>query len=502
VVHRVLANLSQLPPDLVDLIDAYCHGAATVPADDVCIGPCYGQLGALYALADSLGIVSALGSSREGRLSLYLVLARVAHQGSRLSAVRWARDQAVTEVLGLGRFDEDDLYAALDWLHSEQERIEIGLASRSPPSTAFLYDVTSSYLEGQQNELAAAGYNRDGKRYKKQVVVGLLTGADGDPVAVRVYRGNTADPTTVAEPVRFLSEKLGAERVVFVGERGMLKSGPRGLLAEAGFFYLTALTDAQVRVLLRKGVIQMGLFDEVVAEVVKESGERLFLRRNPETLNRERQRRSDQLAKVGAKVEERNAFVAEHPRASPKTSLSEARKHLKAYRLDKFVDAELAGRAVELRVDEDRRREVELLDGCYVLETDVPAAAMDCVTGHERYMDLQGVERDFRTMKTCFLEIRPIFLRKAQRTRAHAFVTMLALKLTRALARRVADLGITAEDALDRLEGVRLVTFADPSLDLWRLPRRYAPPQLEILDRMPTLPVPLLSRRKRVDGSA
>jgi len=496
VVHRVLANLSKLPPDLVDLVDAYCRGTAEprVDPDDACLGPCFGQLAGLLALATELGIASALGDSRMGKLSLFLVLARVVHRRSRLSSVRWAADQAVAESLGLARFDEDDLYAALDWLEAEQERIELALARRRPPSAVFLYDVTSSYFEGQHNELAAHGYNRDGKRYKKQVVVGLLTDADGDPVAVRVYRGNTSDPKTVADPIRLLSEQLGAREIVFVGDRGMLKSGPRADLGAVGFRYLTALTDSQVRALLRKGLLQMELFDERVAEAEVEPGRRLILRVNPETRRRDRQRRGDQLAKVQRKVAERNAYVRDHARAGPARSLRLAAEQLAAYRLDRFVEARLKDREVELVVDESGRAEVELLDGCYVLETDVPANLMDAATGNDRYMDLTRVERDFRSMKTGLLEIRPIFLRKARRTRGHALVTMLALKLARELERRVADLGLMAQDALDRLAGVRLVTFADPALGLWRLPRRHARPQQEILDRLPPLPVPMLSR--------
>jgi hypothetical protein len=494
VVHRVLANLSRLPSDLIEMIEGYCRGARPdVEAGQTCLGPCYGVLASLFALAEELGLPGLLGSSRKARLALFLVLSRVAHRHSRLSAVRWAADQAVAEVLGLPRFDEDDLYETLDWLEEGQERLEVALARRRPPSTVFLYDVTSSYFEGQKNELAAPGYNRDGKRYKKQVVVGLLTDAEGDPVAVRVFQGNTGDPKTVADPIRFVAQGLGAKEVVFVGDRGMLKAVPRQDLAAAGFRFLTALTDAQVRKLLQKGVFQMDLFDEEVAEVQVEKGHRLLLRRNPETRDRHRARRADQLARVTAKVAARNALTLEKHRADPKTSLKQAQGLLATYHLDRYVEARLEGREVRLQVDAARQADVELLDGCYVLETDVPPEAMDHRTAHARYMDLTKVERDFRNMKTGMLEIRPIFLRKATRTRGHAFVTMLALKVLRALEARVAGLNLTAQDALDRLAGVRLVTFADPSLGLWRLPVKYAAPQQEILERLPPLPAPKLS---------
>lgn len=494
VVHRTLANLSKLPDDLVSLIEAWCRGKRMVAEPEgTCVGPCFGQLGAMFALAQEIGIAGALGESRRGRLAMLLVLARLIHRGSRLSAVRWAEDQAVAQTLGLGSFDEDDLYDALDWLEKEQERIELDLAARRPPATLFLYDVTSSYLEGQKNELAAPGYNRDGKRFKKQIVIGLLTDDQGEPVSIRVYPGNTSDPQTVADQVRFLSAKLGVKDVVFVGDRGMVKSGPKEVLAECGFKFLTALTDPQVRALLKKSALQLDLFDEAPAEVEYER-RRFIVRLNPDTRKRDRQRRADQLKKVERKIAERNAKVLASPKAQEGVSLKNAAEWLAMYRLDRFVTPKLRGREVVLEVDLERQNDVEMLDGCYALETDVPKETMDAATAHARYMDLTKVERDFRTMKTAFLEVRPVFLRKAERTRAHAFVTMLALKLTRELERRVKPIEITAQDALDRLGGVRLVTFADPELGLWHLPKRYAKAQREVLDVLPPLPAPQLSR--------
>ena len=189
VVHRTLANLTKLPPELIALVDSYCKGQRFVPADGAqpCIGPAFGALAASFALAKEAGIVGVLGDSRRGKLALFLVIARLIHQGSRLSSVRWAEDQAVAAVLGIERFDEDDLYETLDWLEENHERIELELAKprveAGKISSIFLYDVTSSYFEGQHNELAEAGYNRDGKRFKKQCVIGLLTDGDGEPIA-------------------------------------------------------------------------------------------------------------------------------------------------------------------------------------------------------------------------------------------------------------------------------------------------------------------------------
>jgi hypothetical protein len=205
VVHRVLANLSRLPESLLTVIEHSCKG--TLPTGDaptVRTGPCYGVLAGLHALAGELGLVAALGPDRPAKLALFLIYARLAWQGSRLAAVRWAEDQAVREVLGLDRFDEDDLYAALAWLQTHQVRLEQALAPAGPAGAVYLYDVTSSSFEGQKNELAAHGYNRDGKRYKKQVVLGLLTDADGEPRSIRLFPGNPSDPQTFGRAVATL----------------------------------------------------------------------------------------------------------------------------------------------------------------------------------------------------------------------------------------------------------------------------------------------------------
>lgn len=497
VVHRTIANLTAMPPELIALIERYCRGeqggAPSESSDELVIGRAFGPLAGVLAVARELGLERALGTSRVAKLALFLVLARVLHRGSRLSSVRWAESQAVRETLGLEPFTEDDLYEALDWLAWEQERVEKELAPKGGAGAAFLYDVTSSYFEGQKNELAAAGYNRDGKPFKKQIVIGLLTDSAGEPVSIQVYEGNRADPTTVADQVEKLSETLGAREVVLVGDRGMLKGPARELLASKGFRYVTALTDPEVRRRLQEGQLQLDLFGENVVEAKDQDGKRLLLRRMPATAARHRSRREDQLARVRAKVDARNAYVAEHPRAHPAASLKLAERAIAAYRLSTFVSARLDGPVVLVEVDPAARAHEEELDGCYVVISDVPEDAADAQTLWDRYGQLQNVERDFRRMKMAGLEIRPIYLRSAVRTRAHAFVTMLALKITRALERRLKPTGIGVDDALLRLQAVRLVSLAEPSLGLWRLPTRWDAPQKAVLDALPPLPAPLLS---------
>jgi len=275
----------------------------------------------------------------------------------------------------------------------------------------------------------------------------------------------------------------------------MIKRMGKAALGEARFRYVTALTDPQVRALLKRGVIQMELFEETPVEVETE-GRRLILRCNPATRAREQTRRADQWQEVQQRITARNQAVAQKPRCQADVSLRQAQALVKKYRLDRWVTVALAGREVVWREDAAARDDAAQWDGCYVVETDLPVVAATTVQVHERYLDLTRVERDFRTLKTGLLEIRPVFVRKASRTRGHALASLLALKLARELERRVAPLGLTVSDAIELLGGVRLVRLGDAEWGLWRLADRYPTAQEDVLQVLPKLPAPLLSLGK------
>lgn len=416
-----------------------------------------------------MGITAALGKSKAATLALFLVLARIAHGGSRLSAVRWAEQYAVDDLLGLAAFDEDDLYAALDWLAQAQTRIENRLYETylercGQPPALVLYDVTSSYLEGEHNEFAGYGYNRDGKRGKKQIVVGLLTAADGEPLTVRVFEGNTAAPSTLAAQITLLKEQFKVQNVVVVGDRGMAKA--KAALGEEAFQYITALTNAQIRTLLKARVLAPEWFYTDITEVECE-GKRLIIRRNESVRAHERHRREDNLARLRERIAERNAFVNERPRANAQAGLTRLQGWVKHHKLSPFVTLALEERALTYQVDGAALAQSALLDGCYTLETDVAATQMDAQTIDARYRDLQQVERNFRTLKTGFLEVRPIFLRKGPRTKGHVFVAMLALKVTRLFEDRLHQAFGTTDDDPHAL------TFDDALLALSRITYLY-----------------------------
>jgi len=251
---RTLANLTSWAPERIEALRRALKGefdGLTGDLQPVC-GPIFAVLFVLKQLAERVGLLRVLGTERWATLVLFLILARVAAQGARLSAVRGAAQQAVAETLGLGPLDADALYAALDRLAGEQERMEDALSRRTGRQrggapTVVCYDVTSSYVEGACNALAAFGYSRDKKAGQPQIVIGLVTTGTGEPLAVHVVDGNTSDPLTVPAPVETRTTRFGSTAVVFVGDRGMGKRKGTTGLAAAGSQYLTALTTPQVR---------------------------------------------------------------------------------------------------------------------------------------------------------------------------------------------------------------------------------------------------------------
>jgi len=468
VKNRTLANLSRWPAVRIEALRRLLRGEFDQAADRSLapqVGPVFGLLFVLKRIAEALGLAAALGHGRLAKLGLFLVLARVAHQGSRLSAVRWAEDQAVAEVLGLGKFDEDDLYAALDDLAARQERIEKALfrdyqRRRGQPPRLFLYDVTSSYLEGEKNEWGEYGYSRDGKRGKLQIVIGLLSDEEGEPLAVRAFEGNRSDPTTVADQIQILREQFGVKELVFVGDRGMVKSKGKEALGGAGLRYITALTDPQIRRLLGQGTLQLSLFSEQVCEV-EGDGVRYILRKNESEAQREQHRLEDKLAKLEAKLQARNEQVRTHPRSKPEAGQRVLAAWMGRYKLTGWVEIKLEGTQLKLERKEEAITRLLDLAGCYVVTTDVPRTDLSAQQVHDSYTSLEKVERDFRTLKTGLLEVRPVWVRKENRTRGHVFSCLLALKVSREMERRLhATFGTTdtQADALTLPDALRALT--------------------------------------------
>jgi hypothetical protein len=470
-------------------------------------GPAVGAVWVLQAMLRRLGMAHALGAGFPAQLAAWQIIARVLEQGSRLSAVRLAQVHAAGDVLGLQRgFDENDLYANLTWLSEQQERVEkrllAGRRGAKKPEL-FLYDVTSSYLEGEANAYGDYGYNRDGKKGKKQIVIGLLCDEEGAPVSTEVFRGNTQDTQTFAGQVKKASERFGCERVTFVGDRGMIKSGQVQDLTQVGFHYITAITKPQIAALLAAGVLQMELFAEEVFQVSQE-GVRYVLRRNPLRAEQLAASRADKRARVERWVAERNRYLAEHRRARVTTAERAVQAKIVKLKIDSWLQVKTEGRRLQLAVDEAVLAESSRLDGGYVLKTDLPASAASPQVVHDRYKDLAQVEQAFRTCKTVHLETRPVHVRTAEHTRGHVLVVMLAYLIQRELSRAWAALDVTVEEGLHQLQilgsteiqvegGGSCLRIPTPSAESEAL---LAALQLRLPPVLPHHAVPVVTRKK------
>src|SRR5215472_16702115 len=472
VLHRTIANVSHCSEAEIAALrlalrhkEDLEHLGTIQDAITLKQGLSFGAVWTVYHVARRLGIEQALGTTREGKLALWQVMARVIDQGSRLSAVRLAMAHAACDVLGLGTFNEDALYENLDWLAGAQALVEDRLfaqRTKTKPINLFLYDVTSSYLEGTQNALAAFGYNRDGKKGKGQIVIGLLCDEDGHPVSIEVFPGNTQDPQTFAAQINKVKARFGVTEITFVGDRGMIKGQQVEDLTTQGCHYITAITKPQIEKLLRTGVLQMDLFDQEVAEVLTEEGIRYVLRRNPVRAQEMRDTRHAKLATLQAQVAKQNQYLTDHPRANAQGALQKLVARAEKLRIADWVALTVAERAITLTIKEDAQTEAAKLDGCYVLKTDLRPAQAPKELVHDRYKDLASVEHAFRTCKTAHLEVRPIFLRREARTRAHALVVMLAYQIIRYLASCWSTFDVTVEEGLHALTTLCLVEVAPP----------------------------------------
>jgi transposase len=461
VKHRTIANLSGCSEEEIEAMRlALKHKkdlsqlVSVTEAVSLRQGLSVGAVWLIFDLARQLGITEALGSSRQGKLALWQVIARVIDQGSRLSAVRLAGSHAACDILGLGPFNEDDLYENLDWLDENQSKIEDRLFKSSYPKKKpglYLYDVTSSYLEGQYNELSAFGYNRDGKKGKRQIVIGLLCDETGKPLSIEVFVGNTQDTATVASQIQKVAQRFGGGEITFVGDRGMIKNQQVEDLTEYGFHYITAITKPQIESLINQGVIQMTLFDQRLAEIKTDAGIRYILRRNPERAIEIRQSRDSKLASLRQMVKKQNEYLAEHPRAGEAVALRKINDRCEKLKVSKWVMAVSSERKISLTTDQEALAEIEKLDGCYVLKTDLKKKTADKETIHSRYKDLAQVEWAFRTSKTVQLEMRPIHVRLARRTRGHVFVVMLAYRVVQELAQRWNEINLTVAEGIHEL---------------------------------------------------
>ena len=446
---RTLANLSDWPAVKVEALRRVLRDEALAPTDHQALTLLrslpHGHVAAALGTLRKLGLDRILSQGgrqprREVALCKAMMVARLIDPASKLATARGLDDDTATcslgQVLGLGAVDEQELYEALDWLVGQQERIERALARRHlEHGTLVLYDVTSTYFEGRTCPLAKRGYSRDGKRHKLQIVFGLMCTAEGCPVAVEVFEGNVGDPSTLASQISKLKQRFGLEHVVLIGDRGMITEARiNETVKPAGLNFITALRAPAIRSLAEAGTIQLSLFDERdLAEISSPDypGERLIVCRNP-LLAEERTRKRGELLDATEQdlldVQARVRRTKRPLRGKDKIALAVGAvvnhyKMAKHFALT-ITDDDLTFQRASEQIDAEA-----MLDGIYVLRTDLKTEALDADATVRAYKDLATVERAFRSLKTVDLEVRPIHHRRAQRVRAHVLLCMLAYYL-------------------------------------------------------------------------
>ena len=436
VRKRTLANLSSLSLAQVEAMRAVLRGEELRPVAqcfEITASRSHGHVQAILVAMQRLGFAALIASKpgRERDLVLAMVAARIVAPQTKLATSRWWHTTTLAEDFAVADASEDDLYAAMDWLLQRQERIQNKLAARHLRAGGLvLYDLSSSYFEGITCPLAKRGYSRDGKPGTLQVNYGLLTDARGCPVAVSVHEGNTADSTTFMPEVQRLRQSFGIERMVMVGDRGMIAQKAIDAMRETdGIGWITALKSASIRVLIEQGQLQLGLFDErnlLELSSPDYPGERLVACRNP------------QLAKLRAHKREALLCATEISLAKIKARVDAAKlsgqdaiglrvgKIVNQYKVAKHFQLSIGDTAFAFQRAHDSIAAEAALDGLYIIRTSVPAAQMDAPDCVRNYKSLANVERAFRSLKTIDLKVRPIHHHLADRVRAHIFLCTLA----------------------------------------------------------------------------
>jgi transposase len=490
--RQILATLTKWPKHVVEGLEKLIKGHAITSLDELQPeqGKSVGAIWMLKQLAERTGLIQSLGQYRQGKLALLQILARCISQSSRLHISNyWPDHYAIEEVLKIKKpFTEDTLYTNLDWLSARQSEIEKSMFRHkyldTPMLDIYLYDVTSSYFEGQFNELAAYGYNRDKKRGKKQIVIGLLCDEQGDPVSVEVFKGNSSDLNTFAGQLEKLQDQFGVKRVVVVGDKGMIKTKQIDQINKLEWNYITSITKPQIQTLLKTGVIQFELF-ETQPVGIEQDGIRYILRRNPSRAAQMKANRLTRLQKIKEWVREENQRLIDHPRAQPNKSLQKMQAKVGSLKLQRIVTIELAGPSLKIMEDETQMAEAELLDGCYVIKTELSKNVASDTTVHNRYKDLAKVEHAFRTLKTGLEEVRPIYLRKENRTRAHVFICMMAYKLIHLMKSELADqMPLTLKETIKTMDQIHYTTYTYEEQKIKLLPTQYNAHQTHILNAL------------------
>ncbi|HET9081031.1 MAG TPA: IS1634 family transposase [Trebonia sp.] len=463
VRNKTLANLSKMPDQIVDAVEAALKGQVLVPAGQAAVRIArslpHGHVAAVHAMARQLGLPALLGpAGRHRDLALAMIISRVVAPDSKLPAIAWWSDVTLGPDLGIETAATDEAYAAMDWLEGRQDAIERKLARRhlapaANPSRMALFDLSSSWLEGRCCPLGAPGYSRDGKKGKLQIEYGLLTDPQGRPVAVRVLEGNTADPAAFTEILDVVHGEFGLRKMVMAGDRGMITSARIEAIRELDgkYGWITALRAPAIRKLMagEDGPLQLSLSGEQdLAEITSPDfpGERLVACRNP-VLAEQRARKREALLAATEKLLAPIAARVAAGRLSGAAKIGAAvGKVIGKYKMAKHFEVTITEDSLAVTRKEDQIRAEARLDGIYVIRTPVPPGDLDAPGIVTACKNLKYAGRDFRHIKSDDLDLRPVSRRLEHRVKAHVLICMLAAYLTWHLRQAWAPLTYTDQE--------------------------------------------------------
>ena len=431
VKKNTLCRITGLPLEQLRMIQATLQDKV-VMKDDFKVKQSreYGASFACVALMKELGLHKDIFSRPSDdwvRSCLAMIAGRIVYAGSKLSLSHCGSYSALWEICGIqGEIDVGaNCYGPMDKLLQRQETIQQKLAEKHlHDGTLVLYDITSCYMEGEyaDSELVAFGYNRDRKRGHEQIIISLLCSKDGCPIAVEVFAGNTKDDTTVLDKIEEIRTKYGIDKIVFVGDRGMVTKVNYEQLDHDLVKVISGLRHNTIQALSEKEVFQLGIFDEKNIIEVIDGDTRYCLCKNPDMAAKEAATRQVLLEKTEKELDK----VIAGTRKTKHSKEVRAGKVVGKYNMGKFVVFEGEGDGLTYRLDEEKIKRESQLDGCYVIFTDVSAEDMTAVEVVQNYKSLMNVEQAFRNMKTVHLEIRPIYHKTDDRIKCHVFICMLA----------------------------------------------------------------------------
>ena len=495
VKTRTIANLTNKPKEQVIAI---AEALKKDKEDKVSIknlkqGKTIGFSLVILFIMKLLGIVKIIGKEFEAKIALLLIVARVTIQSSRLQALLWAKkEDHILNILDFTtdeakKLDNKNIYLGLDYLYKNKEKIEDKLFKsyykKNPPKRLY-YDVTSSYVEGDYSDscLVNYGYNRDKKSGKAQIVIGLLTDSNGHAISIDTYRGNTNDVKTFADQLDKIKNRFKLEGITIVGDGGMIKSDDIEKIKELGYDYITSIGKPSIEKLLKEkdNKIDMSLFDETLQEIIDEDKKsRYILRQNSTRRDEIRATRESKIDRLNKFIQEKSNYYNTHYKAKKETMINNINKKVSALKLGSFISYEVSYQegdcevkkdgeiiiktkeiaTIKVVIDEKERKKVEKLDGCYVIKTsltDIKKETKEDI--HSAYKTLIKVENAFKTLKTDYLEIRPLYLRTDSRIIGHTVVSMLAYNIVLKLKGYIELVELDFKSTIRQLASIKSVT--------------------------------------------